>query len=276
MRLRNERGAGVRNLFLLILTVTILAVNALAQEPTEKERMSLKGEVKTVREKSVEVTQKDGKRMERVIALEMLITLDRLGRMTEESYFKSDGTLDRRLVFTYDDTGNRTQKDYDAGGNLKYEALTKIEFDKTNGIGRRVTYGASTWVKGEAGKLHSETVLKYDSRGRVVESMSYGSDGSLSSRSVNKFGVDGGLDEMILYNGAGDIFQRHVRTDAGMEVFVYKDDGSLLSSEIRRKPTRTEFDSHGNWTREVLTKTVSKDGKVEEVTEVISRTLTYY
>lgn len=265
----------MRSLSFLILTLVTLAAPALGQEISDKERMGLKGAVKTVRTKIVEVTQ-DGRPVEGPNISESLITLDRLGRKTEEAFYKPDGTLDKRQVFTYDDAGNRTQKDYDTNGTIRYEATTKVEWDKANSTGRLITDGALTWVKGEAGKLHSEIVLKYDSRGRVVESLSYGRDGSLSSRSVNKFGDDGGLEEMILYNGAGLIFQHHVRTSEGMQVSVYKDDGTLLTTELRRRPTHADFDAHGNWTREALTMTVGSGSKVEDVTRVTNRVITYY
>lgn len=265
----------MRSLFLLILTLMVFTVPALGQEPTEKELMGLKGEVKTVRTKVVEVAQ-DGRPVEGPGILESLVTLDRLGRKTEESFYKADGTLDRRQVVTYDDAGNRTLKDYGADGKLKYEVTSRLESDKANGTGRLIIDGATSLFQGEAGKLHNEIVLKYDSRGRVVESLSYNRDGSLSSRSVNKFGDDGGLEEMILYNSAGVILQRHVRTSEGMQVYVYKDDGTLLTTELRRKPTRTDFDSHGNWTRETLTMTVNEGGRVEELTRVTYRNIAYY
>jgi|ERR1041385_6752750 hypothetical protein len=265
----------MRSLFLLILTLAVFAVPALGQEPTEKELMGLKGEVKTVRRKFVEVTQKDGKPFERPLASESLVTLDRLGRKTEESFYKPDGTLDERQVFTYDDAGNRTQKRYNSEGRLVYEATSRLEFDKDGGTSRRITDGASPLFQDEAAKLHSETVKKYDSRGRWVESLTY-QRGTLTGRSVNKFGEDGSLDEFILYNGAGLILQRHVRTSEGMQVSVYKDDGTLLTTELRRKPTLSDFDSHGNWTREFSMNRVNRDGKVEEVTEVEYRVITYY
>jgi hypothetical protein len=259
----------------LIPILLVLAIAALGQEPTEKELMGLKGEVKTVRRKFVEVTQKDGKPFERPIASESLVTLDRLGRKTEESFYKPDGTLDERQVFTYDDAGNVTQKRYNSEGRLLFEATSRLEFDKDGGTSRRITDGASPLFQDEAAKLHSETVKKYDSRGRWVESLTY-LRGTITSRSVNKFGEDGGLDEFILYNGAGLILQRHVRTSEGMQVSVYKDDGTLLTTELRRKPTPSDFDAHGNWTRSVSTKTLNKDGKVEEVMEVEYRVITYY
>jgi hypothetical protein len=261
---------------LLIPFLLLLAVHALGQEPTEKELMGLKGEVKIVRTKYVEVTQKDGRQVERPFASESLLTLDRLGRKTEEAFYDPDGTPYRREVFTYDEAGNRTQKEYRSDGQLVYEANSKMEFDKGGGTSRRTTDGASHLFRGDAGKLHSETVLKYDSRGRVVEALSYGRDGSLSSRSVNRFGDDGGLEEFILYNGAGVILQRHVRTSEGMQVSVYKDDGTLQTTELRRRPTPADFDAQGNWRRLVTAKTVTRDGKVEEVTEIAYRVITYY
>jgi hypothetical protein len=256
----------VRLLFLSLVLLTCAAPTA-AQDITEKEQMGLKGPVKTVRTKWFKSVQ--GGPAGEVLLFENEVTLDREGRQVEKLYYEPDGRLWRREVFTYDAAG-RTEVSYNPDGTAQQRVVRqKEEFDKERRSSRMV-------VTSDSGGFYYETVTKYDARGRWVERSGHDRDGKLKDRGVMKYGADGGFVEFLHYNSAGVVLQRHVRVPEGMKVFTYDNGGALVSTETRRRQVCTESDSYGNCKREMMTKSVSKAGGVEEVTELILRTYTYY
>jgi hypothetical protein len=243
----------------LSLVFFACAVPAPSQEVFDRERRSFKGPVKSVRTKSADPE------------ISHEITFDREGRKVGEAYYEPDDKLFRRRVFTYD-AGRSTEESYGPDGKLLDRVVSKEEFDKARGTGR------TTFTVELDGKsvLRTEIVNKYDSLGRPVESSSYDREGKLQSRSVWKFSADGGLEEFILYNGAGSVLQRYVRIPEGMRIFVYGNDGALVSTETRGRQVCTESDQYGNCKRGTTARSINKDGKVEEVTATTYRTFTYY
>jgi hypothetical protein len=53
----------------------------------------------------------------------------------------------------------------------------------------------------------------------------------------------------------------------------------LAVPALGQEPTEKElmgFDSHGNWTRETLTMTANEGGRIEELTRITDRNISYY
>ena len=69
---------------------------------------------------------------------------------------------------------------------------------------------------------------------------------------------------------------KQVRTGTDYELSLFIDDGTLLAKWNRKPPIAEETDSHGNWTLRKMPMRVFKDGKSEDVFEVVHRTITYY
>jgi hypothetical protein len=258
----------MRTLLFLSSVVLACAAPTPSQEyPTEKESMGLKGPVKSVRVKWYKSVQ--GEPVPNAPLFEYEVTLDREGRKVGRIHYTPDGMVQLREVYTYDATGT-TEVSYRHDGKFRYKLVTqKEEFDKARRTGRII-------VTGYDGAFYNEHVKKYDDRGRWVEGLTYDREGKLQSRSVRRLAADGMFQEFLVYNGAGTLLQRHVRGAEGIQVFIYSADGALVSTEMRRWPVCKESDASGNCQSETLTKSVSKGGKVEEVTELILRTFTYY
>jgi hypothetical protein len=257
----------MRLLLFLSLLFFACAVPALPQEPTEKGRLGLRGPVKTFRTKWYRSVQ--GRPAADAPQFEHETTLDREGRIVERVHYTPDGMTQLREVFTYDAAGT-TEVSYRHDGTLRHQLFTQKEkLDKGRGIGRSV-------VTSPDGSFHREYVNKYDDRGRWVESSAYNREGKLQLRSVRTLASDGEYQEFLVYDGAGHMLKRQVRIAGGMQLFQDGADGALVSTETRRGPVCKEFDAQGNCTSETLTKSVSKGGKVEEITELTLRTYTYY
>lgn len=259
----------MRQTLLLVLAVIALAARAPAQETTDKEKMGLKGPVKSVRTKSLMPTQ-SGPDVEAQLS-DSENTFDREGRSIERKYYESDGRLWRREDFTYDADG-RTQVAYDREGKIQSRVLTrKEEFDRERRTGRKVVTD-----EGYGGTLYAEFVSKYDERGRWLETSVYDRGGKLQTRSVNRFGADGRLQEFTHYNGAGTVLQRFVTVPEGQQVFTYDGGGALVSAQTRRRMVCKESDPYGNCVSESAVWTVSKGGRVAEVNVSTTRSFTYY
>jgi hypothetical protein len=189
--------------------------------------------------------------------------------MVERVHYTPDGMLQLREVFTYDAAGS-TEVSYRHDGTFRHKLTKQKEkFDKERRSGRVI-------VTSHDGAFYSEHVTKYDDRGRWVESLAYDREGKLQIRSVRTLAADGEFQEFLSYDGGGTLRQRQVRTAEGVRLFIYGSEGALVSTEMRRRPACKESDTHGNCTSETLTKSVNKGGKVEEITELILRTYTYY
>lgn len=253
---------------LLFLSLAILACAApvLSQGVSEKEQMGLKGPVKSVRTKWYRSVQ--GEPAGGAPLFEYEVTLDREGRKVERVHYTPDGMLQLREVFTYDDTGT-TEVSYRHDGTFRHKLVTQKEvFDEGRRSGRVIVTSPDGY--------YSEHVNKYDDRGRRVESSAHDREGKLQRRSVRTLAADGGYQEFLVYDGAGVLLRKQVRVAEGEQFFIYGADGALVSTETRRRPICKESDAHGNCTSETVTKSVSKGGKVEEITEIIRRTFTYY
>lgn len=235
------------------------AVPALSQEASDREKMGFKGPVKTARTQSANP----------VVNYE--ITFDKEGRKVEDAYYEPDGKLYRRRVFTYD-AGRSTEESYGPDGKLLDRIVKKDEFDRAHGTSRTMITGE---INGNSA-LYTEMVDKYDSLGRLIESSSYGQEGKLQSRSTRRFDADGELGEFVLYNSEGSVLQRYERVSEGMRVFLYGNDGALVSTETRRRQVCEESDQYGNCKRGTTARSINKAGKVEEVTTVTTHTFTYH
>jgi hypothetical protein len=256
----------MKALALLSLAFIICAARASAQGIPDKESMGLKGPVKTVRTKIHTATQGGTAADARLSDSEH--TFDREGRAVEKVYYNPDGTVWQREVFTYDDAG-RTGVVYGADGTIRQRVFTqKEEFDKEHRTGRKV-------ISGE-GMAYSEFINKYDERGRWLEGFAYDREGKLKSRSVNRYGADGRLQEFLHYNGAGTVLLKYVIVPEGTQVYTYDDGGVLVSAETRRRDVCKESDPYGNCKSQTAAWTVTKGGKVEEVTHTTTRSFTYY
>lgn len=256
----------MRKLLFLSLAVLACAVPVLAQENSEREQMGLKGTVKTVRTKLYRSVQ--GEPAPNAPLFEHEVTLDREGRKVERVHYTLEGTLQLREVFTYDATGT-TEVSYRHDGRFRHKLVTQKEkFGKGRRTGRVVVTSPDGY--------YSEHVNKYDDRGRWVESSAYDRERKLKLRSVRVLAADGVYQEFLVYDGAGVLLRRQVRVAEGEQFFTYGADGALVSTETRRRPVCKESDAHGNCKSETVTKSVSKGGKIEEVTDVILRTYTYY
>jgi YD repeat-containing protein len=68
----------------------------------------------------------------------------------------SDGNLDHKLTFKYDDKGNKTEETrFDSDGKIDYTWTFKYEFDENNNWIKRVDYN------GESPEYIIERMIEY-------------------------------------------------------------------------------------------------------------------
>ncbi|HKO96611.1 MAG TPA: hypothetical protein VJU86_06455 [Pyrinomonadaceae bacterium] len=159
------------------------------------------------------------------------------------------------------------------------EGVTRIEKNVLweNGI-------PSFW---KHGALIYTDVYTYDNKSRLAQHVNYRADGTVQSRSIVIFNEQGEIAETKRYNADGALSGwNKIEYDArGNEVesVYFKEDGSLVDvsqrgcSYLHRFVFSYEFDSAGNWIRQVISKPVLKDGKFIVVPYAFkNRTITYY
>ncbi len=164
---------------------------------------------------------------------------DKRGNKTLEISYKTDDSLEQLHVYMYDKRGNLIQKTYYRGGTVVFHEKAIYTYDKK---GQRVE---TTWWEND----ESKTLQKYDSKGVVIEDLSYRKDGTLVQRRTYRYDTRGNMVESHMVNAEGVVVQRTL--------------------------TSYQYDTGDNWTKSV-SKWLIKDGQPHDEVTLTERTITYY
>lgn len=137
------------------------------------------------------------------------------------------------------------------------------------------------------GALIYKDVYTYDNRNRRAEHVNYRADGAIQSRSIVIFDEYGRIVETKSYNadGAPSDWNRIKYDERGNEVESahFKEDGMLVEvqqqgcSYLNKFIFTYEFDSAGNWIKQVISKPVRKGRQFSLVPYAFKyRAITYY
>jgi hypothetical protein len=279
-----------------------------AQVRVSLEQNDLKGPVKSIREYESEYERRGGKLVEGRRKLSSAERYDARGRQLSEVSYTDDGKILDKTENIYDASGRlveaRVEHDkfvylpdrrayvYDARGNVieeigldaqgkrlgkyvyKYDERCRVIEMESSSEGRNQVYNnyrklytldaegrviEDATFKVEGGTLKPEDfhlgyqrqVFLYDSQGRKIGTQQFTEEGKLFRTALVRYDDHGDEVEDVEYNSDGSV---HKRT-----AYSY------------------EFDSQGNWVKQVTSEWVKRDGKsFFEPNEVDYREITYF
>lgn len=241
-----------------------------ASTENDLKEMNLKGNVKSVRQttyKAVKIgdnVEKGGRKLERKSDLDFFILFNANGNKSEQYLFKADSSLDRKLIYQYDDKGSTTQEDrYDADGTLTHKTAFSYTYDSKGKVterirtadGRSYTYTSKYDDKGNIIEWDAdgkpESAYKYDGNGKVIEVAYYKADGGADWRYTYTYDSNGNKYEETWYQSGTKFVMKYL--------WKYDDKGNVVgcvwvdSKNKSRKQFQWsyEYDKHGNWTKQI-------------------------
>lgn len=184
--------------------------------------------------------------------LETRLSYDAQGRKLEARLSYFDGTLDQKIVYTYDDTGHLIEEVTSDQAGLILKIV--YAYDGKGNLIEEDVYGPSG-IKGQL--FHT-----YDEQGRRIETTHHDShDAPLGiDRVVTTYDTKGNTLEITTY------YTEKVGVEEGKPIpppakFVYTD----------------EWDARGNWIKQIQTHCTAETGKpICEPSMVTYRMITYY
>jgi hypothetical protein len=139
----------------------------------------------------------------------------------------------------------------------KYGALIYTDVYTYDNLSRRaehVNYRAD-------GTAQSRSIIVFDEHGRIAETKSYNSDRALASWNVIKYDERGNQVESAHFKEDGTLVEVHKGVCSYLNKFVFA----------------YEFDSAGNWIKQVISKPVLRDGQSTLMPYALKqRTVTYH
>jgi hypothetical protein len=188
----------------------------------------------------------------------------------------------------YNQDGNLTKQErYDYKGNLSeitvFGYLDGARVSNSKGIERPynpppiVMASPSGAPKPKSDPRYSNKfAFRYDSQKRLLEKTWFHSNGEVQIRYVYKY--SGNQLEELVYAHDGSLNQRYIVVfdDKGNE--IEQTSFETRDGSVRDKYSYTyEFDTKGNWTKRITSKSVTKDNKLSfEPAYAHYRTITYY
>lgn len=195
-------------------------------------------------------------------------TYDRRGRIIEIDHYRPAGLLDSKELSHYDRDGRKAgQLAYRPDGSVLWKAIRAYE---TGGAERVSRYGPN-------GKLETVGVSTPLTRSNGFETANYDANGKLSFRWAGRFDARWNVVEFVWRDPKGKLTSKQAWSrDATGNVLMqteWNPDGSIKLKET----SKYTFDSRGNWTKRMVYRQVTKNGKPDlEPYEVEYRTITYY
>jgi hypothetical protein len=273
--------------FVPIGLIAILLLLSIAQAQSYKTRDTFVGSVKSIR---IDLKYLDrGAPEGRVRHLSALRTYDLKGNLTSyEDFYMYGKASYGKDTYTYDLTGkliekvheingsiSKTTYSYNSSGQLLKETCgLQIKEHIYNQEGRlikiRRSYGK--------GVIDSRQVFSYDDKGNLLDRISYDTNGISEEKETKTYDANGYLLEevnaygTIIYNTQGQLTMEIWGKDTSDSsyrkvVYEYDDKGLIVKEEefdnkglLKKSAYTYEFDSIGNWTKEITTEW-SADGK---------------
>jgi len=252
--------------FLLILGLVILSGCSTDTQTvkTDLEEMKLVGIVMSIEEYSYETeseTNEDQKEKGSFILQEASGTLfNEEGGITEKFYFDATGAINKKEICIYDHAGRKIETNtYNPEGILIYKEVYKYDA-KGNEIER---------IKSNSdGSLFKKFEIKYNNRGQFVEIYKYDSTGGLRVRDVYKYGKGRNAIEVNRYLLGRLVFIWTFEYDSLGNITSYEQNAES-NYRYKKRYYLYEFDSIGNWTKQVAFEN-------EEIVSVVEREIKYW
>lgn len=183
-------------------------------------------------------------------------------------WYDREGTLDHTWIYGYDAAGNVLDKEYHHVLR-PFSCRWTYRFDGSDRIIEEIFYDSE-------GRVFTMTETAYDRRGNKVSERSSGRGVAQGFRVIYEYDEARRLLETIRYDleGRQQSRQSSRYNDKGdlVETAGYNPDGSLTGSTRYRYV----YDEFNNWTERTTLSTNNAKETYDVITEVMSRTLSYY
>ena len=251
---------------LVLLTILALSVVSpcFAQKRlADRDVEGLKGEIKVVKTETADLKNDSGVWVESNRMPDSYITYDQNGNRVVEKVYE-DGKLSSSGVYKLLD-GDRVL------------VPDKIEIAST---GREliVTTGrSSTKPQFHDDRYTQKYKYKYDAQGTKREEIIYQNNGTYWQRRVVT--LKGNQRDEQVYDEKGKFNQKYIYTldDKGNEIEMLVFSPGEGSASWKENYKNLEFDSKGNWTKRIMSRSYNEDGKyLLRSTVMYYRTCTYY
>lgn len=177
---------------------------------------------------------------------------DKKGNMIEQKALLGDSTVDAKWVFTYDGKKNQTEENYyDEHG---VDETYKFKYDSKNHMIEK------SWTYDSDGYAGERTTWQFDKKGNLLVTCQYNKTNSLTSKDSCVYNAKGQkLEAWFYYYGSLDSKHVYTLNDLGqvVEEKVYE------KADILSRSYTYEFDSHGNWIKEIE---FNPEGKPKSIT----------
>lgn len=231
-----------------IFSVVILFFNSCQNNNVRNDlnEVALTGKVKSVIETNYEPIEKfgdiiKGEKIKGYASSEATL-YNSEGNVIENIRYRSDGEMEYKSIFKFDEKANKIQKDV-YNSNKELEGRWEYNYDDKGMI-------SETNIYDSIGKFIRKIKCEYDINGRVIEDYTYNSDGKLEERMTLDY-IDAKNKTESIYNANGDLIFKNVyeydenKTLMRQEYNIY----GLYGKDIRTLYTYkyTKYDKEGNW-----------------------------
>lgn len=292
----------MHRLFIILTLILLLCNSAGAQQKPDREKANLLGAVRSVRSQMTDSIDGNLQGKGRAKQLD-IVTYDTDGNEVERTIYDDYGFLVGKEVHTHDAKGNLIESILSDPKGMLMERrvyaydngkLTRIvSSDGKGNVGLKQvnSYGEHGRLREETyydpKKAVGKTVYKYDEKGNISEVTFYLANGSKAVAPIGPC------------LGAHRVTYSYDEKDKPVKVVAYEPDGELkkswqysynpkgqIADDIRESAwslTRFvytyEYDSHGNWIKQVAT--VNDQSKLSQIEPherktIISREIAYY
>ncbi|MDO8587085.1 MAG: hypothetical protein Q7T82_08610 [Armatimonadota bacterium] len=206
---------------------------------------------------------RDGKLNEKIV-----FTFDGRDKLPETDCYGPDGSLQGKFVRQYDADGRETEeRSYRPDGSVSWKRTMKYE---TGGTEQSSQYGPN-------GKLESVSVSIPLAKGNGFEAVFSDGNGRLQNKHVCRFDAHWNATEDVWSKPDGRLMSKRAWSlDAKGNVLVHTEWNANGSIKLKESSEYT-FDSKGNWTKRMVFRQVTKNGKPEMAPyEVCYRAIAYY
>lgn len=238
------------------------------QEKSDAAEAGLAGRVKTIRIETAKFFNQDGRWKEGPRRFASTTRYDEKGNLQEEAFYKPNGQLQVRVVYTYDGRGRHAEEAV-FKGDASHPSKLVYHHDRSGRVAEKIVYNAD-------GRFDWKVHFTYDAKGNKQEVAVYQGDGILSAKRVYLHDGDGNEIEEAVYAGEGLVSKG---------IFGYDESGNKIT-EVFARPRGTitaryrydyAFDAAGNWVRRVRSGINLVSGEAEpEQSDVTYRTLHYH
>jgi hypothetical protein len=271
-----------------ISLIAILLFLSIAQAQSYKTRDIFVGSVKSIR---IDLKYLDNETAPegRVRHLSAMRTYEVKGNLTSSEDFYMYGKASYgKDTYTYAPTGKLLEKVHEINGSI---LKTTYSYNSSGQLLKEIyglqikeyiynLEGRLVEIRRSYGKgvIDSRQVFSYDDKGNLLDRISYDTNGIFRGKETKTYDANGRLLEEVngygtnIYNAQGQLTMEIRGKDTSDSsyrkvIYEYDDKGLIVKEEefdnkgLRKKSVYTyEFDSTGNWTKEITTEW-SADGK---------------